>query len=81
MTRPKPFLNIMDNGGRRSGIDRRHFSYNAHVPERRSGQDRRSDKDRRTGVERREVIGAGITEERRTNTERKTAYKAQGDQK
>jgi hypothetical protein len=35
-----------DNGGRRSGIDRRTFSYHAHIPERRK-RDRRSAKDRR----------------------------------
>ena len=32
---------------RRLGIDRRIFSYNEHVPERRSGNDRRSGVDRR----------------------------------
>jgi hypothetical protein len=31
-----------ENGGRRSGIDRRQFSYSIHLPERRCGQDRRS---------------------------------------
>ena len=36
-----------DNGGRRSGIDRRQFSYAGHMPERRSGEDRRSGGDRR----------------------------------
>lgn len=36
-----------DNGGRRSGIDRRQFSYSDHVPERRSGKERRSGRDRR----------------------------------
>ena len=36
-----------DNGGRRSGVDRRQFSYSDHVPERRSGEDRRSGSDRR----------------------------------
>ena len=36
-----------DNGGRRSGIERRNFSYNGHIPERRSGKDRRSGNDRR----------------------------------
>ncbi len=39
---------IIDNGGRRSGIDRRRFSYSLHTPERRSGLDRRSGIDRRT---------------------------------
>ena len=36
-----------DNGGRRSGGDRRTYSYTLHVPERRSGTDRREGKDRR----------------------------------
>ena len=38
---------LPDNGGRRSGIDRRQFSYTAHIPERRSGRERRSGFDRR----------------------------------
>jgi hypothetical protein len=38
---------LPDNGGRRSGIERREFSYNSHFPERRSGKDRRSGLDRR----------------------------------
>ncbi|MDX2497410.1 MAG: hypothetical protein QNL11_05855 [Desulfobacterales bacterium] len=38
---------IIDNGGRRLGIDRRHFYYTAHIPERRSGKERRSGLDRR----------------------------------
>ncbi|MBU0993985.1 MAG: hypothetical protein KJ737_15935 [Proteobacteria bacterium] len=37
----------VDNGGRRSGIDRRQFSYSGYLPERRSGEDRRNGKDRR----------------------------------
>jgi len=36
-----------DNMGRRLGADRRQFSYDAHIPERRSGKDRRSGFDRR----------------------------------
>ena len=36
-----------DNGGRRSGGDRRTYSYTLHVPERRNGADRREGKDRR----------------------------------
>lgn len=38
----------IDNGGRRSGIDRRKFLYDLHIPERRSGIDRRSAFDRRS---------------------------------
>lgn len=52
---------IMDNGGRRAGIDRRQIEYSAHVPERRSSEDRRKLSDRRSGEDRR---GGG---ERRTN--------------
>jgi hypothetical protein len=37
----------IDNGGRRTGGDRRCFSYSLHLPERRSGEDRRSGQDRR----------------------------------
>ena len=41
-------LRLPDNGGRRSGIERRRFQYTSHIPERRSGHDRRSGIDRRT---------------------------------
>ena len=44
---------LRDNGGRRSGIDLRQFSYAGHIPERRSGNDRRSTPDRRNVRERR----------------------------
>jgi len=38
---------LTDNGGRRSGIKRREFRYDQHIPERRSGKERRSGLDRR----------------------------------
>jgi hypothetical protein len=38
---------VLDNGGRRSGGDRRAFNYSIHLPERRNQQDRRSGRDRR----------------------------------
>lgn len=38
---------LPDNSGRRSGVDRRQFSYTQHIPERRSGKERRSGLDRR----------------------------------
>ncbi|MCK4787853.1 MAG: hypothetical protein KAV87_29130 [Desulfobacteraceae bacterium] len=38
---------IRDNGGERLGLDRREFSYDWHIPERRSGKDRRNELDRR----------------------------------
>lgn len=42
---------LEDSGGRRAGLRNRRFSYDAHIPERRSGAERRSGEDRRvTGV-------------------------------
>jgi hypothetical protein len=38
----------LDNGGRRSGGDRRNYSYTLHIPERRNGNDRRNGEDRRS---------------------------------
>jgi len=44
---------LKDNGGRRSGIERRYFSYTSFIPERRSDNDRRTSLDRRSGRDRR----------------------------
>ena len=41
-------MNLIDTGGRRFGDDRRLYSYNGYLPERRSGDDRRSGMDRRS---------------------------------
>jgi len=38
---------IRDNGGERLGLDQRQFSYDRHIPERRSAKDRRNGLDRR----------------------------------
>jgi len=38
---------FLDKGGRRSGTDRRRFSYAVHIPERRSSIDRRKGLERR----------------------------------
>jgi len=58
---------MQDNGGRRSGGERRQFSYLVHIPECRSGKDRRSGIDRRIG------IGTILDSKR----ERRFAFKAQ----
>ncbi len=42
---------VIDNGGRRCGIERRRFLYAIHVPELRLGKDRRNGIDRRNEVE------------------------------
>jgi hypothetical protein len=38
---------LIDNGGRRTGGDRRNYSYSVHLPERRDPKDRRRGQDRR----------------------------------
>jgi len=53
-----PYSELADNGGRRSGIDRRYFSYSGYIPERRLDNERRNVLDRRniylrTNIERR----------------------------
>ena len=46
-------LGLIDTGGRRTGIDRRDFSYTNYLPNRRVEEDRRSGVDCRIGLERR----------------------------
>jgi len=57
------WLSLSDNGGRRSGLDRRVFACSKHIPERRLGKDRRSRADRRRKNGRVDII------ERRIRTE------------
>jgi hypothetical protein len=47
MTDSQEKTHLMAKVDRRSGKDRRQFSYTAYIPERRNGQDRRSGKNRR----------------------------------
>jgi hypothetical protein len=68
MTNLFPKTAIKDNGGRRSGTDRREYSYSAHLPERRSGLDQRS------GFDRRRPLGAVKAIERRSGKERRQAW-------
>jgi hypothetical protein len=42
-------IEIIDNGGTRSGRDRRKLTFINHNPERRTGQERRNGMDRRKG--------------------------------
>jgi len=49
-------VSVIDNGGRRSGIGRRQFSYSDYIPDRRIGKDQRSGSDRRSGLDRRRQI-------------------------
>jgi hypothetical protein len=41
---------LPDKRGRRSGIERRQFSYAMHIPENRSDKERRNGKDRRKKI-------------------------------
>jgi hypothetical protein len=62
-------------GGRRSGTDKRHFSYNCHIPERRWGADRRAELERRCGLDRRSSI------DRRSDIERRKAESRGNDRR
>ena len=64
---------IIDNGGRRSGINRREFSYTEHIPARRLNNNRRSNLDRRNGLDRRTIEGSMkiIKVDRRKNKDRR----------
>jgi hypothetical protein len=54
MTADKIFCKSRNNKDRRSGLDRRHFSYSCHIPERRFNEEEQEDnKDRRCGSDRR----------------------------
>ena len=57
---------MSDNGGTRSGTDRRRFQYTACIPERRLGMERRKLFDRRSSTA------------RRTNPERRVCIHHQG---
>ncbi len=64
MDASKKHLDLEDNGGTRSGTDRRQATKEGYTPERRKGGDRRSGLDRRDGqlfrgkqaIERREAF-------------------------
>lgn len=47
VSNPYEKYKMIDNGGRRSGGDRRNYSYSIHLPERREKKDRRNSDDRR----------------------------------
>ncbi len=51
MTDSQGKLNFMAKVDRRSGKDRRQFSYTAHIPERRSGTDRRKGKNEKSSFD------------------------------
>ncbi|MBU0993987.1 MAG: hypothetical protein KJ737_15945 [Proteobacteria bacterium] len=66
---------MIDKGGRRSGYDRREFSYSGHIPERRGVPDRRCGLDRRSGQDRRETqIQKDIFIEMRSGFERRSVF-------
>ncbi len=58
----KTVINLKKIKDRRSGHDRRQFSYTVHIPERRNNGDRRSGKDRRKNEKRRNVVVQNIKE-------------------
>jgi hypothetical protein len=56
---------VRENGDRRSGLDRRKFSYSDCIPERRMSEDRRSGFDRRSGLDRRKLADRRCGQDRR----------------
>ena len=68
-------FDLKDNGGRRSGIERRYFLYSNHIPERRFKSERRVRKDRRSGLDRRD-FSENVSErsERRADSDRRSAW-------
>ena len=51
MSTPQVTFSVRDDRGRRSGFERRQFSYVEHIPDRREGAERRSGLDRRGNEE------------------------------
>jgi hypothetical protein len=76
MSDSKIIWELRDNGGRRSGIDRRYFSYSDHIPERRNSTDRRSLEDRRSLSNRRDPEAGliNMVDEKRNSSERRSAW-------
>ena len=68
-------LRVRDNGGRRSGVDRRKFLYTDHIPERRAVRDRRNGFDRRSGLNRRDGNVQTREMNHRSGIERRAAFK------
>ena len=67
-------IRLRDNGGRRSGIDRRRFLYTDHIPERRAGEERRRGVDRRSGEDRRNGNDQPLEVNRRSGLDRRAAF-------
>ena len=65
---------LRDNGGRRSGIDRRQFLYAGHIPERRAGENRRNRLDRRCGEDRRNGNNQTVEINQRSGLDRRAAF-------
>ena len=73
---------LIDNGGRRLGVDRRQFLYTNHIPDRRLGVDRRAGLDRRNHIDRRSGKAVIIKnrkdlrdgKDRRSNLEHRATY-------
>ena len=66
---------LIDNGGRRLGIDRRQFLYTNHIPDKRLGEDRRTGLDRRDNIDRRsgKVVIIKNREDLREGTDRRSS--------
>ncbi len=73
----KNMLVLPDNGGRRSGLNRRQIVYTDYIPCRRITPDRRSGRDRRSGMDRRKTsvdLEKLDIPERRSGKDRRKAF-------
>ena len=77
----KSNLFYADNGGRRSGNDRRRFAYSGHIPERRVRGDHPTGGDRRSGKDRRKVFSDISSSDLRSRrgVERRITLKKSGE--
>ena len=69
---------IIDNGGRRLGLERRQYEYTDHIPARRVHEERRSGMDRRLTIcidRRKRSLDISRIKERRTGMERRNCMK------
>jgi hypothetical protein len=61
-------ISLEGDGNRRSGLERRRFSYDAHIPERRSGAERRFSGEHQNGN------GLRMSPKQRSNMERRANF-------
>ncbi len=70
----KASFSLENDRDRRLGIDRRRFSYDVHIPERRSGTERRRGTESGNGTERKNGVGFRMSPKERSDMERRASF-------